>query len=46
MATDFTHPTLIGPAVTRAVHAREEHVLGIFIFVLGADNEIFILLVG
>ena len=46
VSADIAHPTLISTFVTRAVHTREEHVLGVFILVLGAYDEVFVLFIG
>ena len=45
MTIDTTHPAFVLGTVGRAVHTWEQHVLGIFVLVLGTENEVFVLLV-
>ena len=46
MTADVTHPTLVVCTVSRAVHSWKQHVLCIFVLILSANNEVFVLLVG
>ena len=46
IAIHTTHPTLVGIGMGRTVHTREQHILGIFIFVLGAHFKVGVLLIG
>ena len=46
MSADFAHPAFILGCMSRAVHTGEQHVLSIFVLVLGAYDEVFIFFVG
>ena len=45
LAFNTAHPAFVGLGVLRTVHAGEKHVLGVLVVVLGANDEVGVLLV-
>ena len=46
IAVNTSHPRFVSCRMGRTVHAWEQHVLGIFVFILCSDDEIRVLLIG